>query len=170
MLSADLGVSAKNDGSRSGATATIDPSMDSYDVGRLADNPGFLAARYSFFAANLGNRTLAEFGLRTRSYSLLELAAVGDGMAQGQMGRILCLDKSHIVRLVDEVAGRGLVGRFKDVRDGRVAIVRATEDGRELAERAAAALSDAYLTMLADLTEADRGEVLRVLRLLGLRF
>ena len=113
---------------------------------------------------------LAQFGLRTRSYSLLELATIGDGMSQGQIGRILCLDKSHIVRLVDEVTARGLVGRFKDERDGRVAIVRATAAGRELAERAAAVLSAAYLKMLSGLTEADRRDAVRVLRLLGLRF
>ena len=54
--------------------------------------------------------------------------------------------------------------------DGRVAIVRATAAGRELAERAAAALSEAYLTMFAGLPEADREGALRALRLLGLRF
>ena len=96
MPSADLAVSVDGDGARSGATEANDPSMG---VGRLGDNPGFLAARYSFFAANIANRTLSEFGLRTRSYSLLELAATGDGMSQGQIGRILCLDKSHICLL-----------------------------------------------------------------------
>jgi len=170
MPSADLAVSVDGYGAGSSVTEASDPSMDSSHVGRLGDNPGFLAARYSFFAANIANRTLAEFGLRTRSYSLLELATVGDGMSQGQIGRILCLDKSHIVRLVDELVGRGLVGRYKDTRDGRVAIVRATAAGRELAERSAAALSDAYLTMFAGLSEADRQDALRVLRMLGLRF
>ena len=167
MPSADLAVSVDGDGAGSGATEASDPSME---VGRLGDNPGFLAARYSFFAANIANRTLSEFGLRTRSYSLLELAATGDGMSQGQIGRILCLDKSHIVRLVDELVREGLVGRYKDVRDRRVAIVRATAAGRELAERSAAALSDAYLTMFGGLSEADRQDAFRVLRMLGLRF
>jgi DNA-binding MarR family transcriptional regulator len=154
----------------SGATESSGPSTDAPDVGRLGDNPGFLAARYSFFAANIANRTLAEFGLRTRAYSLLELATIGDGMSQGQIGRILCLDKSHIVRLVDELVAQGLVARYKDVRDGRVAIVRATPAGRELAERCAAALSDAYRAMFERLSEPDRDDALRVLRMLGLGF
>jgi DNA-binding MarR family transcriptional regulator len=170
MPSTDLAMSVDGDRARSGAMDADDPSMGASNVGRLRDNPGFLAARYSFFAANIANRTLAEFGLRTRSYSLLELATVGDGMSQGEIGRILCLDKSHIVRLVDELVGQGLVGRYKDVRDGRVAIVRATPAGRELAERSAAALADAYLTMFAGLSESDRQDAFRVLRMLGLRF
>jgi DNA-binding MarR family transcriptional regulator len=170
MLRTDPAVAADDDVSQLQETEKIDVSADPCDVGRLADNPGFLAARFSFLAASIANRTLAQFDLRTRSYSVLELATVGGGMSQRDIGRILCLDKSHIVRLVDEVAGRGLVGRFKDVRDGRVAIVRATAAGREVAERAAAELSGAYSAMLADLTEADRAEALRALRLLALRF
>jgi DNA-binding MarR family transcriptional regulator len=170
MPSAHLAVPAVDGDALSSAHGTSDPPMTPSDVGRLGDNPGFLAARYSFFAAKIANRTLAEFGLRTRSYSLLELATIGEGMSQGQIGRVLCLDKSHVARLVDEVVGQGLVGRYKDARDGRVAIVRATAAGRELAEKAAAALSEAYLTMFAGLPEADREGALRALRLLGLRF
>ena len=170
MQSGDPAVSAGDTRARARGMETVDPWGDSLEVGRLADNPGFLAARYSFFAANVANRTLAEFGLRTRSYSLLELATVGEGMSQAQIGRILCLDKSHIVRLVDEVAGQGLVGRFKDARDGRVAIIRATPAGREVAGRAAAALSDSYRRQLAGLSEAERADAFRVLRMLGLRF
>ena len=170
MQSGDPAVSAHDTRARARVMETADSLGDSLEVGRLADNPGFLAARYSFVAANIANRTLAGFGLRTRSYSLLELATVGDGLSQAQIGRILCLDKSHIVRLVDEVAGQGLVGRFKDGRDGRVTIVRATATGRELADRAAAALSDAYRTQFAGLSESDREDAFRVLRLLGLRF
>ena len=170
MQSGDPAVSADDTRAPARAMEAVDPSGDFLEVGRLADNPGFLAARYSFVAANIANRTLGGFGLRTRSYSLLELATVGDGLSQAQIGRILCLDKSHIVRLVDEVAGQGLVGRFKDGRDGRVTIVRATAAGRELADRAAAALSDAYLTQFAGMSESDRLDAFRVLRLLGLRF
>ena len=170
MPSADVAVSVDGDDAKFSAIEASGPWPETPHVGRLGDNPGFLAARYSFFAASIANQTLAEFGLRTRAYSLLELATTGDGMSQGQIGRILCLDKSHIVRLVDDLVGEGLVGRYKDVRDGRVAIVRATPAGRELAERCAAALSDAYLTMFQGLSEADRQDALRVLRMLGLRF
>jgi DNA-binding MarR family transcriptional regulator len=166
MLRTEPAASAKGDRAHSPSREAIDLR----DAGRLGDNPGFLAARFSFVAAGVANRTLAEFALRTRSYSVLELATVGDGMSQRQIGHILCLDKSHIVRLVDEVVGRGLVGRFKDVRDGRVTIVRATAAGREVADRASAALSDAYSTMLGDLTEADRTDAVRALRQLALRF
>ena len=135
MLRTDPVASADDDVVPYGATEQIDASADPCDVGRLADNPGFLAARFSFLAASIANRTLAPFDLRTRSYSVLELATVGDGMSQRDIGRILCLDKSHIVRLVDEVAGRGLVGPVQG-RARRPRRDRPRNRGRSRARRA----------------------------------
>ena len=109
MPSADVAVSVDGDDAKVIAVEASGPWPETPYVGRLGDNPGFLAARYSFFAASIANQTLAEFGLRTRAYSLLELATVGDGMSQGQIGRILCLDGDR-----EPPAGHRTVERFRD--------------------------------------------------------
>lgn len=128
------------------------PVSGGHEAGRLADNPGFLAARFASVAATVSNRALAPFGLRARSYSLVELAAASGGLSQREVGRILSLDKAHVVRLVDQVVEMGLVVRERDPRDGRVWLIRATPQGTVVARDAARALDDAYALLLAPLS------------------
>ncbi|WP_448808323.1 MarR family winged helix-turn-helix transcriptional regulator [Agromyces bauzanensis] len=149
-----------------GVSVTQGTTRDEF--GRLGHNAGFLAARFSYFAARLANRTLAPYDLRTRSYSLLELASTGAGMSQRELGRALCLDPSHIVRLVDELVGRGLVERTRDARDGRVAIIRATPAGLTTASQASEALEASYAEWIGSLDDLDAAEAVRILRPLAL--
>ncbi|HET8928376.1 MAG TPA: MarR family transcriptional regulator, partial [Microbacterium sp.] len=66
------------------------------ELGKLEENVGFLASRFSYLAAKRADRALDPFGLSTKSYALLELAAVGEGASQRELGRILCLDPSRV--------------------------------------------------------------------------
>ncbi len=137
-------------------------------IGRLADNPGFLAARFSWFAARTANTTLDAFDLTIRPYSALELATVGDGVTQRDIVRVLRIDPSAVVGIVDQLAERGLVVREEDSRDRRRTLVCATDAGIALAARAAAALSAAYDEMLRSLTADERDSVGATLRALAL--
>lgn len=135
----------------------------SISIGRLADNPGFLAARFSWFAARVSNASLEAFDLTTRPYSVLELAAVGGGVTQRDIVRILRLDPSAVVGLVDQLADRGLVVRRQDPRDRRRTVVCATDDGIAMANQAAGALDAAYAEMLGTLSDDERNDVIGVL-------
>lgn len=136
-------------------------------IGRLADNPGFLAARFSWFAARASNASLKPFDLTTRPYSVLELATVGDGVTQRDIVRMLRLDPSAVVALVDQLAERGLVVRKEDPRDRRRTLVCATDDGFALATQAAGALDAAYADMIGALGDEVRDDVAVVLRALA---
>lgn len=140
---------------------------DARAAGRLADNPGFLSARFTSVAAAVSNRALAPFGLRTRSYALVEIAVASGGLSQRDIGRILWLDKAHVVRLVDQVAAMGLVVRTKDPRDGRVWLICATPQGEAVAEDAGRALDDAFARLLRQLSDAERAEATATLRRLA---
>lgn len=136
-------------------------------AGRLAGNPGFLSARFTSVAATVSNRALARFGLRTRSYSLVEIAASSGGLSQRDIGRMLWLDKAHVVRLVDEVVAMGLVVRTKDPRDGRVWLIRATPQGAAVAEDAGLALDEAFAELLRRLSEDEVAAAVTTLRRLA---
>lgn len=136
-------------------------------AGRLAGNAGFLSARFASVAATVSNRALAPFGLRTRSYSLVEIAASSGGLSQRDVGRILWLDKAHVVRLVDDVVAMGLVVRTKDPRDGRVWLIRATPEGAAVAEDAGRALDDAFAALLRRLSEDEVTTAVATLRRLA---
>jgi DNA-binding MarR family transcriptional regulator len=136
-------------------------------AGRLAGNPGFLSARFTSVAATVSNRALARFGLRTRSYSLVEIAASSGGLSQRDVGRILWLDKAHVVRLVDEVVAMGLVVRTKDPRDGRVWLIRATPQGEAVAEEAGRALDEAFAGLLRRLSADEVTAAMTTLRRLA---
>jgi DNA-binding MarR family transcriptional regulator len=136
-------------------------------LGRLGGDIGFLSARFAYLAGRRAGRALSAFGLKTRSYSVLELACADAGMSQRELGRTLCLDPSHIVRIVDELVDRGLVVRTRDALDGRRAIIRATEDGIALAAAAAAAIEEDYAGFLARLPESELSEARRLLRVLA---
>lgn len=140
---------------------------DARAAGRLAGNPGFLSARFTSVAATVSNRVLAPFGLRTRSYSLVEVAVASGGLSQRDIGRILCLDKAHVVRLVDHVVAMGLVLRAKDPRDGRVWLIRATPQGAAIAEEAGRALDDAFAQLLRRLSETELAAAMTTLQRLA---
>jgi DNA-binding MarR family transcriptional regulator len=139
------------------------------NVGRLGENIGFLAARFSYFAAKIARDALSPLDLSTRLYSVLELASTGSGMSQREIGRTLCLDPSNVLRLVDQLDERGLVERVRDAGDRRVTIIRATVPGRDLAATAADALADGYATVLDELTPTERVDATRLLARLGRR-
>lgn len=117
------------DASRSAAARRIaDTTLDG-DV-------GFLLARANALAMAEGNLSLAEHGLRARSYSVLVLSASVTGPTQRELAEILRLDPSQVVSLVDELEGRGLVERRPAETDRRANVVIATDAGRSLLEHA----------------------------------
>lgn len=137
------------------------------DLGRLEENIGFLASRFSYLAAKRADAALAPFGLSTKSYALLELTAVGEGTSQRELGRLLCLDPSRVLRLVDMLAERDLVERIRGTADRRVTQIRATSEGRRIAGAAAEAVTAAASDMFSEVPAADRGELRRMLRVIG---
>lgn len=130
---------------------------------RLERNIGFLASRFSHVTSRVGGDILADFGLSTRLYSVLELAASDEGMSQRDIGRLLGIDPSHVLRMVDQLAEMGYIERTRDTADRRVTTIRATAKGRVDAAAAARALESAYDELLSGMPAADRADLRRLL-------
>jgi DNA-binding MarR family transcriptional regulator len=133
------------------------------DMGELTEDIGFLLVRVSGEVVRATNAALAPEGLRVRHYSVLLLACDSpDGISQRKMARILGLDPSQVVALVDELAQAGLVARQPAPTDRRAKLVAATNAGRSKRERAAARAADAVCGALGPLS-ADEQAALRAL-------
>lgn len=63
---------------------------------------------------------------------LIYLHRMGDGTRQKDLAASLGLDGSAVVRLLDLLAGRGLVERREDLADKRAKTLHLTEAGREM--------------------------------------
>jgi len=124
---------------------------------------GFLLSRASGLVARRVNAALAEHGLRIRQYSVLSLAAgSAEGSSQRDLARVLGLDPSQVVLLVDELERAGLVERRPSLADRRTRLVVTTAQGRLLLERATECTRvgvDEQLRVL----DPDEREVLRAL-------
>lgn len=133
----------------------------------LADDLSFLLARANALSVGAGNRALAPFRLRVRSYSALAVAADADQPTQREVADYLRLDPSQVVALIDALEDRGLVRRETDPRDRRSKVVACTAEGRELVAQARVAVRDAERTLHADLSEAERATLSGLLQRLA---
>jgi DNA-binding MarR family transcriptional regulator len=130
----------------------------------LADDPIFLLARASALAIAAGNASLAEHGLKARSYAVLALAASGARPTQRELAEFLRLDPSQVVALVDGLQMRGLVLREADPSDRRANVVVITDEGREVFARAQTSAQAAEQQLHGRLSEENRALVMDLLR------
>ncbi|WP_062289172.1 MarR family winged helix-turn-helix transcriptional regulator [Demequina phytophila] len=136
-----------------GARAYSSPTLDA--------DTSFLLARASAMASAVGNRAIADLGLKVRTYSVLAVA-VEVAPSQRELAERLRLDPSQIVALVDELETRGLLERRQDPTDRRARIVAATPAGVTLFEQARARIEDAQRDLWAPHSAAEV-EALRAL-------
>lgn len=130
----------------------------------LIDDMSFLLARASALSNAAGNAALAEFGLKVRSYSVLELAAVGRRPSQREIAEFLRLDPSQVVALVDELQRAKLVEREPDQRDRRANVIVATALGLETLEKARQKVRASTRILHSELTESERVTLADLLR------
>jgi DNA-binding MarR family transcriptional regulator len=109
----------------------------------------------SFLVQELLGRVAVGYGLSIVQARLLGVLRDREpGMAQ--LARLLNLDKSSTTGLVSRAERRGLVRRVAVPGDGRAVHVALTEEGRRLAETAAAEVERQLTTAAAGLTETSR--------------
>lgn len=95
----------------------------------LTEGVGYLLARAGGRAIRDLNRALQGFGMRSRHYTVLVVAADG-GRSQRELSDLLGLDPSALVAIVDDLAREGLVRREPHPEDRRTRLVVATDQGR----------------------------------------
>lgn len=101
-------------------------------------------------------RVLAERELGTSDYGVLVALEDFGVLSQQQLADRLDADKSHVVRLVDQLEGRGLVTRAADPTDRRRHRIELTSAGRRLLRQLAPLVARADEETLSALTDTER--------------
>src|SRR3954447_19549377 len=127
-------------------------------------------------------RALEPLGLRPPHFGVLRTIAAQPGTAQNELVARSMIDPSTMVKLIDELAARGLAGRAVtrgerggrggggrrvDPQDRRRRAVHLTHEGQETLERARAAANRTVDEMLAPLSQAERDTLRSLLRKLS---
>lgn len=140
------------------------PAAPSQGSQALIDDMSFLLARASAVSNAAGNAALAEFGLKVRSYSVLELAGDGGRTSQREIADFLRLDPSQVVALVDQLQKANLVAREPDPRDRRANVIVVTPLGVDTLVKARQKIRAAAQSLHSELSESERATLADLLR------
>lgn len=138
-----------------------------------ADDREDLAAMFAWVTRRLGRAEeplLAANGMTMWEYVVLSHLARGSVPNQLTLAQEVGHDKSRLIKLLDGLERRGLIGREPDPADRRSHTVAITDTGRNLQATAQAAIRTMEDDILEVLTAAERRAVLTALpKLYGAR-
>lgn len=98
----------------------------------LLHSPSFQLERLRRRTRELVDQALADQGFTLREYWLLTCLEDRPSASQGEIGELLTIDPSDMVRLVDSLEQRSYARRDKDPRDRRRQIISITKKGRKI--------------------------------------
>lgn len=125
-------------------SALDDPRTDDTALGML------LAAAHGN-ARRAMNEGLRPLGIEARLYGVLSAVDREGPVSQRDLTRLLSMDKSAVVRAMDELEQRGLAFRRRSAHDRRAYAIELTEEGRarvRAARDVAAAVGDTFFGRL----------------------
>lgn len=109
-------------------------------------------------------RTLSEYGLRAVSFSALSIIVGEPGLTQTQLADALQIERSNLVTIIDELAGRELIIRAPVAQDRRRHALMPTAAGKTLAATAQASVRAHEERLFACLTAEERRTLQAILR------
>ncbi|KAA2212924.1 MarR family winged helix-turn-helix transcriptional regulator [Teichococcus oryzae] len=102
------------------------------------------------------DRRLERAGLSDATWApLIHLQESGDGITQKELSALVGTDGSSLVRLLDILAGKGLIERRVDEGDRRARLIFLTDAGRSAIRDIRCTLAVAEAEMLSDLSDAE---------------
>jgi MarR family transcriptional regulator, lower aerobic nicotinate degradation pathway regulator len=130
---------------------------------RLSDRAVWLVTRASVRAQHLIQDQLAAGQVRKHHYGILASVADVGPAAQGPLADRICIDRSDMVSLLDELEDLGYVVRRPDPADRRRNIIEITDPGRAALQQLDQLVYAADDELLAPLTPAERETLARLL-------
>jgi DNA-binding MarR family transcriptional regulator len=131
--------------------------------GRPADLAFLLYAAAERLTDEL-DRAAAEIGLNdARDWLVLAVLDDGQQRTQLELSRVVCVDKTTLISVLDRLEQRELVVRAVDPKDRRVRIPQITAAGRRVFAKFAVARDAAEKKALDGVDASDRATLLRLL-------
>lgn len=134
---------------------------------RVEDQAGFLLRRANqrhtaIFADGMAHADLTP----TQFTALVKVVELGQ-VTQNHLGRLAAMDPATIQGVVRRLIDRDLIARTADPLDRRTIVLAPTPAGIALTAQAVAAARDITQATLAPLTQAERDQLLSLLRKIG---
>lgn len=130
---------------------------------------GFVVSSVGYAAARRFKETLAPLDLEPREFALLRALGAAEGDSQQAIAERLMIPPSRMVAHVDELEHRGLVRRRANPTDRRSWSLHLTARGRKLLARALELALALERELCADLSTAERAQLLELLHRVGAR-
>ncbi|HEY1702464.1 MAG TPA: MarR family winged helix-turn-helix transcriptional regulator [Trebonia sp.] len=128
----------------------------------LSTYVGHLARRLQQANTHLWH-TLVSTETTSPQFAVLSAIASGADVDQRMVGEKIGLDRSTTAEIVTRLAGRGLLQRVRDPRDGRRNLLRLTPDGEELQREIAQRAAAMNVAFLAPLDSAEQKTLLELM-------
>jgi len=128
---------------------------------------GFTVSSIGYGAARRFRETLAPLKLEPREFALLRGVSAAEGDSQQAIGERMQIPPSRMVAFVDALEARGLLERRANPQDRRSWALHLTRDGREVLESAFTLASGFEQSLCADLSAAEREQLIDMLRRVG---
>ena len=126
---------------------------------------------FGFLLAVAAHRFRASFevaleplGLQVKHVAVLGTLACFGPVPQQQLGTSVCIDRTSMVALIDEMQERGLLRREPDPNDRRAYRIHLTAEGNDLLGRANALTKDVEDSCFGPLSADDRARLKRMLQ------
>ena len=133
---------------------------------RLRSLPSRLLNLAAGYAQRQVGERLATLDSRKWHYATLAALAEFGPDSQSGLSDRTGIYRSDLVATINELTARGLVVRAPDPADRRRNAITLTDKGRRHLKRLDALIADAEAEFLAPLSEADRAELIRILKLI----
>ena len=131
---------------------------------RLWATPSWLVTQTGAHAHRLVSQKLSTVDAHRYDYLLLCALEEFGPTSQAALGRHCGIDRSDIVALVNELAGRGMVERAPDPTDRRRNTITITPAGTRQLRRIDAAVAEVQDALFAPLSAVERDQLTRLLR------
>jgi MarR family transcriptional regulator, lower aerobic nicotinate degradation pathway regulator len=122
----------------------------------LLSSTTFLLKRLGFSAKDHSHGAFEGTGLSPFHYAVLALLEEDPRETQAAIADALGYDRSHVVRLLDELEERDLVARKRDPEDRRRHVVKMTPEGRKMLAKLRAIVARLEDHFLAPLDHDER--------------
>lgn len=131
----------------------------------IDEQPGYFIRRLHQISVGVFLQELAELGITPVQYAALQSVANQPGTDQRTLARSIALDASTTGGVLDRLEQRGVLERRTAPTDRRARQLWLTPAGEKLLAEAVPAMLQAQEQILAPLTERQRGEFMRLMRI-----
>ncbi len=140
------------------------PEISAETQGDLEDLVGYNLKRAYVIVRNDFRRALGEDGLSPRVFSALSLIVNHPNITQSDLARILGIERSGLVAIIDELESRSFVSRKSVPGDRRIQALAPTRPGKAAYVNAIETVRAHEADLLSDLTREETQTLIGLLR------